>query len=156
MKLGYSHTIADLGNVSLNIDDDLNFSLDNIRYTEDLRSVGIFHRSYVGLDRGKLFGLFNETTLTYKRGSSSFSRGEGEEFKRTDTTINELHLGINPGLAVFITQNVCAELSFGVVGFKYRTEKQKNNLGEKGKRRDSGANFKINLFNINIGLTFCM
>ena len=156
MKLGYSHTIADLGNVSLNIDDDLNFSLDNIRYTENLRSIGIFHRSYVGLDRGKLFGLFNETTLTYKRGSSSFSRGEGEEFKRTDTTINELHLGINPGLAVFITQNVCAELSFGVVGFKYRTEKQKNNLGEEGKRRDSGAKFKINLFNINIGLTFCM
>ena len=65
-------------------------------------------------------------------------------------------MGINPGLAVFITQNVCAELSFGVVGFKYRTEKQKNNLGEEGKRRDSGANFKINLFNINIGLTFCM
>mgnify|MGYP000842104732 CR=1 FL=1 len=64
MKLGYSHTIADLGNVSLNIDDDLNFSLDNIRYTENLRSIGIFHRSYVGLDRGKLFGLFNEQQLT--------------------------------------------------------------------------------------------
>ena len=53
-------------------------------------------------------------------------------------------------------QNVCAEVSFGVVGFKYRVEKQKNNLGETGKRRSSGANFKINLFNINIGITLCM
>lgn len=76
--------------------------------------------------------------------------------KRTETTLNELHLGINPGLAVFIMQNVCAEVSFGVVGFKYRVEKQKNNLGETGKRRSSGANFKINLFNINIGITLCM
>ena len=146
----------DLGNVSLNIDDDFDFSLSNMRYAEDLYSLGIFHRSYIGLDDGKLFGLFNETTLTYKNGSSSFARGEGEEYKRTETTINELHLGISPGVAVFITQNICAELSFGVVGFKYRTEKQKNNLGEIGKRRTSGADFKINLFNINIGLTVCM
>lgn len=156
VKLGYDHTIADLGNISLNIDEDLDFSLSNTRYAEDMHSFGIFHRSYVGLDNGKLFGFFNETTLTYLNGSSSFSRGEGADMKRTDTTINELHLGINPGIAVFITQNVCAELSFGVVGFKYRTEKQKNNLGEIGKRRTSGADFKINLFNINIGLTFCM
>lgn len=156
VKLGYNHTIADLGNASLDLGDDLEFSLDNIRYAEDLHSFGLFHRSYVGLDNGKLFGFFNETTLTYLNGSSSFSRGEGSELKRTDTTINELHLGINPGIAVFITQNVCAELSFGVVGFKYRVEKQKNNLGEIGKRRSSGADFKINLFNINIGLTFCM
>ena len=148
--------IADLGNISLNIDDDSNFSLSNMRYAEDLYSFGLFHRSYVGLDRGKLFGLFNETTLTYLNGTSSFARGEGAEYKRTDTTINELHLGINPGVAVFITQNVCAELSFGVVGFKYRSEKQSNNLGETGKRRTSGADFKINLFNINIGLTLCM
>lgn len=156
VKLGYNHTIADLGNVSIDMGDDLDFSLTNMRYAEDLYSFGVFHRSYVGLDRGKLFGLFNETTLTYKNGSSSFARGEGEDYKRTETTINELHLGISPGVAVFITQNICAELSFGVVGFKYRSESQKNNLGETGKRRNSGADFKINLFNINIGLTVCM
>lgn len=156
VKLGYDHTIADLGGVKVDLGDDNSFSLDNMRYGEDLYSFGVFHRSYVGLDKGKLFGLFNETTLTYKNGTSSFERGEGEAFKRTDTTINELHLGINPGVAVFITQNVCAELSFGVVGFKYRVEKQKNNLGETGKRRESGANFQLNLFNINIGLTFCL
>lgn len=156
VKLGYDHTIADLGGLKIDLGDDNDFSLDNMRYAEDLYSLGVFHRSYVGLDRGKLFGLFNETTLTYKNGSSSFARGEGDTYKRTDTTINELHLGISPGVAVFITQNVCAELSFGVIGFNYRVEKQTNNLGETGKRHNSGANFKINLFNINIGLTFCM
>lgn len=155
MKLGYNHTIAQLDNISLDVED-LDVSLKDIRYAEDTYSVAAFHRSYVGLDRGKRFGLFNETTLSYNTGTSSFSRGIGEGLKRTETTVNELHLGINPGLAVFIVQNVCAEVSFGVVGFKYRVEKQKNNLGETGKRRDSGANFKINLFNINIGITLCM
>lgn len=155
MKMGYNHTIAQLDNISMDVED-LDISLKDMRYAEDTYSIAVFHRSYVGLDRGKRFGLFNETTLSYNMGTSSFARGKDSDLKRTETTLNELHLGINPGLSVFIMQNVCAELSLGVVGFKYRVEKQKNNLGETGKRRNSGANFKINLFNINIGITLCM
>ncbi len=156
MEFGYNHTVANLDNISLKIDDDLDFSLSGIRFSEDLYTIAAFHRSYVGLDAGKRFGLFNETSLMYKSGTSSFSRTEGEQPKRTDTDIRELHLGINPGVSVFIMQNVSAEMSFGVVGFKYRTEKQRNDRGEEGSRRSSGANFKINLFNINLGITLCI
>ena len=35
LKAGYNHTVADLGNISLNIDDDLSFDLKDIRYSED-------------------------------------------------------------------------------------------------------------------------
>lgn len=156
MKLGYNHTNAQLDNLSLDIDDDIDFSLADMHYIDDTYTIAFFHRSYVGLDRGKRFGLFNETTLSYNTGTSSFTRGTDDELKRTETTLHQLHLGINPGLAVFIMQNVCAEVSFGVVGFKYGVEKQTNNLGETGKHRSSGANFKINLFNINIGITLCL
>lgn len=165
VKLGYNHTVAQLDNLALNMDD-LDFSLKDIRYTEDTYSIGLFHRSYVGLDAGRRFGLFNETTLSFNTGSTRFSRGkeDGEAnateaekaFKSTETTLYELHVGINPGIAVFIMQNVSAEMSFGVIGFKYNSETQKNNLGETGKRRNSGANFKVNLFNINIGITLCL
>lgn len=155
-KMGYNHTVAGLGNISLNIDEDLSYELKDMRYNEDSYTIGLFHRSYVGLDRDKRFGFFNETTLSYNSGSTTFSRGEGDTMKKTDTTINELHIGLNPGIVVFIMENVCAEVSLGVVGFKYRSEKQKNNEGEVGTRRSSGANFKINLFNINIGITLCL
>jgi hypothetical protein len=156
LKTGYNHTVADLGNISLSIDDDLSFDLKDIRYSEDSYSIALFHRSYVGLDKGKRFGFFNESSLSYTNGSSTFTRGRDETLKRTETTIHEIHLGLNPGVAVFIMENVCAEMSFGVVGFKYRIEKQKNNKGEVGKRNTSGADFKINLFNINIGITLCL
>ena len=64
LKAGYNHTVADLGNISLNIDDDLSFDLKDIRYSEDSYSIALFHRSYVGLDRGKRFGFFNESSLS--------------------------------------------------------------------------------------------
>lgn len=155
-KFGYNHVIGDLGNLDLNLGDDLSFNIGNMRYTEDMYSFGVFNRSYIGLDENGIFGLFNETALTYKRGTSKFSNGEGEDMSQTETNVNEIHLGINPGVAVYITKNVCAEMSFGVAGFKYRWEEQRDESGEIGKRNSSGANFKINLFNINIGITFCM
>lgn len=156
-KFGYNHLVGDVGNINLDLGSDLSFSLSNMRYTEDLYSFGVFNRSYIGLDTGGRFGLFNETALTYKRGTSNYNSGTEEEgLKHTETTINEIHLGINPGVAVFIMPNVCAEMSFGVAGFKYRSEKQRNESGEVGKRDTSGANFKINILNINIGITFCM
>jgi hypothetical protein len=156
LKFGYSHGIAEIGNLAINYDD-LDISLKNLRYTDDSYSVALFHRSYVGIDKGKRFGVFNETTLSFVSGSTSFQREEEENgLKRTDTDVLEARLGINPGVAVFIMDNVSAEISFGVAGLKYRYEKQNNNLGETGKRHNSGADFKINLFNINIGITLCM
>lgn len=155
LKLGYSRLSGNLNNFSLNVVD-MDISLKDLQYTSDSYSCSIFHRSYIGLDPGGVFGLFNETSLGYVSGSSKFSTGNGDNLKYTDTTLHKLHLGINPGIAIFIMPNVGAELSFGVAGFSYNWEKQKKSSGEEGKRTSSGANFKINILNINIGLTVCI
>lgn len=94
--------------------------------------------------------------MGYSTGATRFSRGADDDLKYTDTSINQLKVGINPGIAIFIMPNVGAEVSFGVAGFTYNWEKQKKSTGETGKRTNSGANFKINLFNINIGITVCI
>lgn len=155
LKLGYNHTVGSLDNFSFDVDEDLSFTLKDLRYAEDVYSFALFHRSYVGLDSNKRFGFFNELSLGYNNGSSSFQRKEEEQTKRSETRVHELNLGVKPGLSVFIMQNVAAEVSIGVVGFKYRSEKQKDENGVEGSRRSSGANFKINLFNINIGIVAC-
>lgn len=155
LKFGYSRISGGIDNLALNIED-LDIALKDIKYTDDSYSFSLFHRSYIGLDPKGLFGLFNETTLGYSMGSTRFSRGADETLKYTDTSINQLKVGINPGIAIFIMPNVGAEVSFGVAGFTYNWEKQRKSSGETGKRTNSGANFKINLFNINIGLTVCI
>lgn len=155
LRLGYSRISGGINNFSLNVED-FDISLKDIKYSDDAYSFSLFHRSYIGLDPKGLFGLFNETTLGYSMGSTRFSQGSGESLKYTDTSINQLNIGINPGIAIFIMPNVGAEVSFGVAGFTYNWEKQKKSSGEVGKRTNSGANFKINLFNINIGITVCI
>lgn len=152
MKWGYRQTSGRLENVSVKIDDDVNFSLKDLGLKEEIYSCTFFHRSYIGLDAGKRFGLFNETSLNIGYGKSVFTRGADEALKETTTKILEARLGISPGLAVFIMENVSVECSIGIMGFKYRQEKQTNNLGESGQHLNGGANFKINLFDLNLGL----
>lgn len=154
VKFGYNHTLGQLDNLSLQVDD-IDFSLHDLRYTEDTYSFALFHRSFVGLDNDRRFGVFNETSIGYNNGTSRFTRMYEEEQRITDAKVHEITVGINPGICVFIMENVSAEVSFGVAGFKYRFERQVNELGEVGLSRNSGANFKINILNINIGITAC-
>jgi hypothetical protein len=155
LKFSYNRGRGEIGNFAINVDD-LDISLKDLLYVSDTYSVALFHRSYVGIDSGKRFGVFSETMLSYSTGTSSFSRVESDGLKMTTTDSNQVRLGLNPGLAVFIMDNVSAEVSFGVVGFKYQWESQRNSEGEVGSRHNSSANFKINLFNVNIGITFCI
>ena len=155
-KLGYEHTVVDIGHISLDFDEDIDLSLSDFYYSEDLYSVAAIHRSYVGLDTGKRFGLFSETYFEYKNGSSTLIRGAGRDQVKTHSQVNEFKLNMSPGVSCFIMQNVCVEMSIGVIGLKYRTERQKEDEVYSGKLRNSGANFKINLFNIKLGVTVCL
>lgn len=152
VRFGYNRIYANLANLQIDIDDDMSFSLANIAFKQELLSAAVFHRSYIGFGASKRFGLFQETSLSFNTGTSNYDRPISEEIKSTKTRIREIHLGLNPGVTAFITENVSAEVSFGVVGFKYREENQTVNGEESGWRKSSGANFKINLLNISIGI----
>lgn len=155
-KFGYEHVLANLDNLNIDIDEDLQFSLSDFYYSETLYTAAIVHRSYVGIDTKKIFGFFSETTLTYKTGSSTLMRGSDESRKYTDTSINEFRLQMSPGVAIYIMQNVSAEVSLGIVGLKFRSEKQRTGTDVVGTHWNSGADFKINLLNINFGITVCL
>lgn len=154
LQLGYSATNANLGNFNLNILEDMDISLSDLSYNVKQFSAGIFHRSYIGLTKSGQIGVFNETSLTFDSGTSHFIRGNEESgITDTKTVTNKIALGINPGISVFILKNVSANLSVGVLGLNYQTSKQYINNVEAGTYKTGGANFKINILNIKIGVT---
>lgn len=154
LQIGYSATNANLGNFSLNIIDDMNISLSDISFNMRNFSAGIFHRAYIGLTKSGQIGVFNETSLTFENGTSHFIRGNEETgIKDTKTVTNQVALGLNPGISVFILKNISANLSVGVLGLNYQSSKQYIDNVETGVYKTGGANFKINILNIKIGVT---
>lgn len=152
IKLDYTKGDATLGSLGVDIDDDLNFSLHDIGYTSQMYNIGIFYRNYVGLGTEKRFAIFNEVDLSFGSGTSRFQRYYSGDLRDTRTNTTKVSLNFSPGLCVFLTDNLSFNVSFGVFGIHMTNEKQTTNDTEEGSRFSSGANFRFNLFNINLGI----
>ena len=154
MRFAYHRDYLDLKNFELNLGEDFNISLDNLYYLEHKYEVSGFLRTYMPIGRSKIFGLFNEARLTYGYGTGKNSTGTGATYDGSYQTAQNLQIGIAPGMTAFITDWSAVEVSVGVMGFDFKWIDQKTNQIEEGHQRVSSGNFKINLFSINIGMTF--
>ncbi|MDM8256441.1 hypothetical protein [Phocaeicola barnesiae] len=154
IRAGYNRTYLDLGNFNLNLGEDFNINLKDLYYLEHEYEVSGFLRTYMPIGRSKIFGLFNEVRLTYAYATGKNSTGSGTEYDGTFERTHSFQIGIAPGMSAFITDWSAVEVSVGVMGYSFKWQKQTTNQIETGSRRTSSGNFKINLFSINIGMTF--
>lgn len=153
IRFTYNRDYLDLGNLDMDLGD-LTLSFKDLYYLEHKYEVSGFMRSYIPIGKSKVFGLFNEIRLTYGYGEGKNSTGSGAEYDGTYQKIQNFQIGFAPGLTAFITDWAAAEVSVGVMGFDFKWTDQTTNQVEQGRRRVSSGNFKINLFSINLGMTF--
>ena len=152
-RFAYNRDYLDLGNLDMDLGD-LTLSFKDLYYLEHKYEASGFIRTYMPIGRSKVFGLFNEARITYGYGRGKNSTGSGTDYDGSFQTVQNLQIGFAPGLAAFITDWSAIEVSVGVMGFNFKWIDQETNRVEEGSQRVSSGNFKINLFSINIGMTF--
>lgn len=152
-RFAYNRDYLDLGNLDMDLGD-LTLSFKDLYYLEHKYEASGFIRTYMPIGRSKIFGLFNEARLTYGYGRGKNSTGSGTDYDGSFQTVQNLQIGFAPGLTAFITDWSAVEVSVGVMGFNFKWIDQETNRVEEGSQRVSSGNFKINLFSINIGMTF--
>ncbi len=152
MKLGYSRNKFNLGSLSVDIDDDINFSLRDVDYHTEDYSASIFLRRYIGLDNNRRFAIYNDVELKCSSGNGTFTRLYNDQPKETRTLSTKASLNFSPGLCVFIQEYVSFNISFGVFGVNYTHESQRTDGVNEGSRSALGASFKFNLLNLNMGV----
>lgn len=152
LRFGYTSMKGTIGSFKVDIDEDMNFSLDDVMYRNEAYTAAMTYTQYIGLSKRGRFGIFNEVELAFSSGNSDFRRPYGGVPRETHTTYMDASLNFSPGVCVFIMENVSFNVSFGVFGYHLRNEKQKENGEDIGNRFTSGANFRFNIFNINFGI----
>ena len=136
LRLAYARSYINLDNLDLDLGDDLNFNVADQNFWDHSFMVSGFLRTYMGYGQGKdTSGKGNDKTGSYQ-------------------TTHNLQIGIAPGLAAFVTNFAAVEVSVGVMGFDFKWIQQTRNQVETGHYNKSSGNFKIDLFSINIGMTF--
>lgn len=153
-RLGYNRSMIKLNSSSINISEDLNFEINDFYSLRHIYSGSLFMRNYISFGKSKTFAFFNEVRLTGGGGQGKQITGIGDKLSGAYQNIFEMELGIIPGFTVFIANEVAVEASVNVLGFTYKKYSQTRDRIYEGSFEHSGVDFKIDIFSINIGLSF--
>jgi hypothetical protein len=141
-------------------------TLDQLSYTNDTGKVydetlgrsysfAPFMRNYLPLGKGT-FSLFNETNLEFTYGSEVRQVDNTDDINRTVSDSYQLKLGIQPGIAAFITDLVSFEVGTSILGLssKYTTTTLNGDEDNQGTRFSNDVSFEIDLLSLFLGITF--
>lgn len=152
VKLQYSAANGSIREGDLDfLSDDLQFNVEDINANMSSFQTSVYHRSYIGLDDRGRIGLFNDVSLSYTNSKTVFTYDA--ETADTYTRSNQLKLSLHPGIVVFAMNNVSTHVSMGIGGISYNNTKYIKAGEVIGTRNYSHAKFKLNVLDINIGLT---
>lgn len=153
IRLAFTKGELGIDSFKVDIDEDMNFNLHDIKYSSDSYAAAIFLQQHFGLSRRGRFSVYNELELAYGMGNKHFVRPFDGEMKDTRTKTQNINISYSPGVSILVMKNAAFNLSFGILGFKLQHEKQWENGEQAGERLTSGINFKFNIFNINFGVS---
>jgi hypothetical protein len=141
-------------------------NLDRLNYTNDTGEVfdqtlgrsysfAPFMRNYLPLGKGT-FSLFNETNLEFTYGSEVRQLEDPDDINRTVSNTYQLKLGIQPGIAAFITDLVSFEVGTSILGLssKYTTTTVNGDEDNQGTKFSNDVSFEIDLLSLFLGITF--
>ena len=112
-------------------------------------------RNYLRLGKGNFY-LFNETNLEFTYGSGVRQVNAVADINRNTTDFYALKLGIQPGIAAFITDVVSVEVGTSVLGLSSEYTRTTTNGVEEddGYTWSNEVSFEIDLLSLFLGLTF--
>ncbi len=154
LRFDYDRTKLNVGNSDLILSEGMSFGVKDYNYFKHMYSGSVGGRYYMPFANSKRFAMFAEVRLSAAYGQGeSYRLIEGEKHG-TYQDILKLSAGLIPGLCVFVTNEVALEVSVGVLGFDYESIKQTTDQVEVSVLKQSGANYRINLLSINMGMSF--
>ena len=153
-RFSYGRTLTKLSDLSINLDEDNQFDVNDLYQLKHFYSAMAVLRNYVTLGSSRRFALFSETQLGMGGSHSTVVSNGGDSVTGTYTTTTDFNIGVAPGIVAFINNYTAVEISVGVLGLNFSKVKQTTDQVYIGERSSSSANFRINLFSIGLGIAF--
>jgi hypothetical protein len=152
--LNYKRTLMKLNDVTINLDEDNQFDIDDIYELSHSYSAMACLRNYINLGDSKRFGLYCDVQFEIGGGQAKIVTGSGEDLTGTYTKSTKFGIGAAPGLVAFINNYTAVEVSVGVLGFNFNKTHQVTDQVYVGDRSLNSASFRINLLSIGLGVSF--
>ncbi|MBB3699524.1 hypothetical protein KMW28_24640 [Flammeovirga yaeyamensis] len=154
-RVTYQRQELRIDNLQLDLGDDINLSVQGMTEQAQMVYSTFFMRNYISLGKGNRFGIFNEVSLSYGYGQSKSMHMEDgpHDIRGLYSNTHEFNIGLSPGMVAFVNNNLALEVKMDVIGFNMKSTEQIENQVSTGSRRTSNADFNLDIFSLNIGLT---
>lgn len=127
---------------------------------EDYISLGhnyggaFLFRKYLTLGRQGRFAIFVDAQLQLTGGQSRLTDRQNGSVIGTWQTSWDVSLGVNPGLAAYITNHLVLGASVGIFGIDYTWSRQIHNQVSQGSRSAFSGSYVLNLLAVSLGLYY--
>ena len=156
VKFSYKRTLARVNETNLSLSDDLSFGISDFYTLQHTYYGSVSYRYYIPIGKSRVFGIFSDISLNFGAGQGKSLNGRGDNLTGVYQNILDIGIDVIPGIAVFVTNEMCVEASVGILGLEWKRISQTTNQVYEGSYETSKANFKLNLLSINIGVNFVL
>lgn len=155
-RFNFKRSKFDIENVDLGTAD-MNFKIARSHYIKDAYNGSVFVRYYIPFGTSRRFAMFAELAASggYAE-AQTYNYDEHNEKHGTHQDIYDFEIGVIPGITAFVTNNLALEVSVGLVGLNYQKIVQRTDQVHQSVMESSGANYKINILNISLGISVCI
>lgn len=128
----------------------LSITLENVQAHSKSMSGSVFQRTYIGLDPKGRIGLFWDYILGYTWTKTQFQTGGAS----SSYTLNKkMHVGFAPGIVYFPMNNISIQACICVADLSYNDVSAFDSGAKVGNRKAWKAQAKLNILDLNFGLT---
>ena len=153
VKFSYDRSMLDLASAGLSVAG-VEMNAKDCYQINHKYSVHAMCRAYIPFADIKRFALFADVLLggSFKQGKA-FNAG-GEYVLGTYEEATSLELAVNPGIMVFLSNNLAMECTVGLFGVSYGWKNQIRNQVAAGSTDLASAGFMVNLLSIGVGISY--
>ena len=153
-RFAYARSLTKLESADIILDSETDYSLDHLYRLSHNYYFTAMARNYFSIGKSKRFGFFNEMQIQLGGGQSKLTTGIGTDLTGTYERNLSVDVGLAPGLCIFLNNYSALEVNIGVLGFSYTATKAIKDQIYVSRRNSKSANFRINLFSIQFGVSF--
>lgn len=153
-RFAYARSLTKVENADIVLDSETDYQVDHLYRLSHNYYFTAMARNYFSIGKSKRFGFFNELQLQMGGGQTKLTTGVGTDLTGMYERNFSLDLGLAPGICVFLNNYSALEVNIGVLGFSYTATKAIRDQIYVSRRNSKSANFRINLFSIQFGVSF--
>ena len=153
-RFAYARSLTKVANADIVLDSETDHSIDHLYRLSHNYYFTAMARNYFSIGQSKRFGFFNEMQFQLGGGQTKLTTGVGNDLTGAYERNFSLDVGLAPGICIFLNNYSALEVNIGVLGFSYTATKAIRDQIYVSRRNSKSANFRINLFSIQFGVSF--